>query len=158
MRNTMWKSVTGSFLAAALTLLTPGPSQAADGKFNEKIPVNVTVVNPCKTGEKVQLSGDLHVVLQSKTNGDNTTVSGHINAQGIKGEGTSSGLKYVASGTGKISATSLQAPADATVSGKFRLTSQGSSDNLSGTATLKIHVNANGTFTVAVQAIDLECK
>ncbi len=44
------------------------------------------------------------------------------------------------------------------VSGKFRLTSQGSADNLSGTATLKIHVNADGTFTATIESINLECK
>ncbi len=151
-----WKALAGCVLFAALCSAMPTPAQAQS--INEKVAVDTTVPNPCKAGEAVRLTGNLHVVLRVKNTKDGSTVTGHVNAAGLKGEGAPSGLKYTASGTGKIEGSGSTPPATFTVTGKFRLNSQGSADNLKGTATLKINVKADGTYTVTTEALTLDCK
>lgn len=149
-----WKALAGCVLFAAMCSAMPVEAQ----NINEKVAVDTTVPNPCQTGEAVHLTGNLHVVLRVKDGKDGSTVTGHVNAAGLKGEGAPSGRKYTASGTGKIEANGSALPATFTVTGKFHLTSQGSADNLSGTATLKINVKADGTYTVSTEALTLDCK
>ena len=160
MRSALWKLATACGVCGMLTILSLSPASAADNQtINQTVPVpeNTVVLNPC-TGESVKLTGNLRVVLQLKQSGDTAVITGHISGQGVRGTGVTSGKKYVGSGNGKVSADLPWPPTGFTVTGKFRLISQGSSENLFGVATVQVVVNPNGTFTVTPQSLELECR
>ena len=142
-----------------LALLIALPVRSADNDtINVKVPVDATVTNPCAEAERVRLTGDVHVVLKKKANGERVSYSGQVNAAGIKGTGTPSGRSYTASGSGKITTDEEALPADFFVTGRFRLISKGSAENLHGQATVKISVNADGSHAATTQSLSLECK
>jgi len=155
MRSALWKAAATFGVLAAMSL---APVGAAEKQIvNDTVPVDVTVANPC-TNEDVHLTGSLHAVMTLKKSDKGTKAITHFNAQGIQGEGVTSGKRYTASGTDKGQADASTLPTDFVASGRFRLNGQGAEPNLRGTVRLKVHVNADGTYSIVTDTIVLECR
>src|SRR5438132_5055173 len=80
-----------SFGAATLLALGGGAAWAAPDRsstVNIEVPVSGTVLNPCN-GESVSWQGTAHfVVHQTVTSNGYETLSGHVNFQGLQGQGS----------------------------------------------------------------------
>src|SRR5207249_10808193 len=80
-----------SFGAATLLALGGGAAWAApdtSSTVSSEVPVSGTVLNPCN-GESVAWQGTAHfVVHQTVTSNGRETLSGHVNFQGVQGEGS----------------------------------------------------------------------
>src|SRR5438094_1698887 len=81
-----------AFLAATLLALggvTAWAAPATSSTASSELPVSGNVVNPCN-GETVAWQGTAHfVVHQTVTSKGRETLSGHVDFQGIQGEGAS---------------------------------------------------------------------
>ncbi len=142
-------------ILVALLALTMAANAAV--QFNEKIPVDLVVYNPC-TDEDVALTGDIHLLAAvTEDSADGFHLKLHLNFADVSGEGLDSGNKYQLNGAANAE-LNLKAAEEGTLTANVRLISQGSDSNGKVHVLLHLTVNANGEPTAEIENIDLECK
>lgn len=116
---------------ALKTVPAGGPSFAKI--FNEKIPIDQLLFNPCPPEELVQISGFLHLLVTGEQTPAGSDLKIHVNLQGISGVGLTSGDRYSIQ---QNEHTDLQFsnvppfPFQQETDFRFRIVRQGSDDNL----------------------------
>lgn len=124
-------------------------SAAAPTTVNVRVPVTLTVPNPCASGDSVTLSGTVHLVGQVRTDDSGTTARLNVNLQNFGGRSEAERL-YRAQLNGKatldLAATLLPATASGMVNA--RLVSQGPTDNFGLKLRFDVSVDGNGNVTV----------
>jgi hypothetical protein len=152
-------------LAAGLPLLLATATIGAHAEVVENDTTNISlqVFVPCAaggTGEIVDLSGPLHVLITQTINGNNLSGKFHFQPQGIVGIGETTGVTYHATGVTQESfKTSLQnGQANLTFVNNFRIIGNGPGNNLLVHETMHITFNANGTVTVVHDNFSIDCK
>ncbi len=144
-------------LALAALLGPVASAQGAGGHVNVRLPLTHTLFNEC-TNENVTLQGTLHVIARVVEQSDGTfRVIGRANAGGVFGTGTS-GDRYVGSGQATFSEPFTGLPATVTAQARFRLNRDGRGGDASGTATLRVTVDADGNPTMEILEVDLDCR
>jgi hypothetical protein len=140
-------------LAAGMAL-----AQATTDTFNEKVPLNLIVDNPC-TGEPLQLTGELHILflVTNDANGG-FHVQTQFQPQGVSGTGLVSGEQYRGVGVTREEFNAQQGELrEYTLVDRFYLVSMGPSDNLLATTTIHVTFNANGEPTAELVRLDTKC-
>ena len=147
-------------LTAALGLFILTPAQAIIF-FNESIPVDYSLYNPC-TEENVDFSGDLHLLV-----GGSISPSGfghfniHINNQNISGEGDDTHDSYQIAGAANLTISTDMVDNNPLVVNavlNMQFVSKNTADNLKLQAHFHITINANGEVTAIVEDITVkEC-
>ena len=132
-------------LIAALGLFILTPAQAIIF-FNESIPVDYSLYNPC-TEENVDFSGDLHLLV-----GGSISPSGfghfniHINNQNISGEGDDTHDSYQIAGAANLTISTDMVDNNPLVVNavlNMQFVSKNTADNLKLQAHFHITINAN---------------
>lgn len=136
------------FLVPAL-LLCLGSASASAANVNLRIPVSLTVPNPCAPADVVSLSGNLHLVGNVDSDPSGTQIKLHVNLQDFGGT-TPAGRNYRAQLNGKadIDLASTVLPASARGNVYARLVSQGPTDNFKFKLSFDIAVDSQGRVTV----------
>jgi len=151
-----------SFLAAtglALGGVAAWAAPATSSTSNIELPVSGSVVNPC-TGESVAWQGTAHfVVHQTVTSNGRETLSGHVNFQGIQGQG-SLGNTYQVTNTANFELTASGDPAqnEFTTTAAFLFVSQGPAPNFDSHTTYHVTFDANGQPTAVVTRNETSCQ
>ncbi len=132
---------------APLSLAHAQTSAPRDFKANVRVPVDGTTV--VYNGQTFSLSGNLHGVLQVKGQNQNTSIKGHLNAQGIS-VSSSDGTSYRG-----VGAVNFQARTDAdgaTFKGiaNIGLIGKGQAPNTRLKLRLSGSVDAQGQVTLSV--------
>jgi hypothetical protein len=149
MRLLLWTLGGLAIALVWLSLLTPPLSAAT----STKIPLDAITFNTC-TGEEVELSGTIHLVSQTQSDG---SVLGHINYQGVSGVGLTSGTEYRASSVDNFR-LGAPFPSDIHSVRSFRLVGRGTEDNLLVKFLFHITVNADGEVTATVDDVSSQCR
>jgi hypothetical protein len=140
-------------LAAGMAL-----AQATTFTSNEKVPLDQIAENPC-TGELVQFTGELHVLLHSTVDANGGLhVQEHFQPQGALGTGLVSGEQY--RGVGVTRNEAYIPPGglrETTFIDRFYFVSPGPSDNMLATTTIHVTFNANGEPTAELFRLDIKC-
>jgi hypothetical protein len=126
----------------------------------------VILENDCENaGEPVELSGDVHVVSRIVADETEAHLVLHINFQGVKGEGLTTGTNYRVPGASNTIFNLHIRPDDTSFSGEGtqvisqHFVSQGqSAQDLIVKSTLHFTLNANGELTAAIENIREECR
>ena len=157
-----------SALAVAAGLLTlallsqPAQAQAETDTFNQRVPVEAEIANPC-TGELVTFEGTVHQVVHRTVD-----ASGGFHFKGqtsvqVQGVGTS-GAKYVAHET-RNEQSNVDVVSESASNFTFtdtvqfiRQGSETSEDDFQGKLTIHTTINANGELTSEVVNTETECK
>jgi hypothetical protein len=156
-----------SALALAAGLLTlallakPTQAQAQSDTLNERVPLALTVNNPC-TGEEVFIEGTDHLVFHRTVDangGFHVKVHSNFEGQGV----SPSGAKYVlhTSANNRFYFRAESAEND-TFTDTFKIIRQGSAtpeaDDFELKLTFHVTINANGEVTAIVDKYEAECK
>jgi hypothetical protein len=144
---------------ALVAMLGPPPARAAGGPVNVTLNIPADVrPNPCRSGDFVNLSGRLHILIYTRSDGmggfhlqsiNDETASGRSLVTGIKFNGSDRYAHYFYAGA--------PFPAVDTYQHDLRLTSQGSEDNFLMRLQMHLTVNALGVPTAVVDNWTLEC-
>ncbi|TMD83456.1 MAG: hypothetical protein E6I74_05230 [Chloroflexi bacterium] len=151
-----------SFLAAtglALGGVAAWAAPATSSTSNIELPVSGSVVNPC-TGESVAWQGTAHfVVHQTVTSNGRETLSGHVNFQGIQGQG-SLGNTYQVTNTAnfELTASGDSAQNEFTTTAAFLFVSQGPAPNFDSHTTYHVTFDASGQPTAVVTRNETSCQ
>jgi hypothetical protein len=148
-------AVVGTTLALAAGMAL---AQATTDKFNEKVPLNQIVFNPC-TGEPLQLTGELHILflVTNDANGG-FHVQTQFQPQGVSGTGLVSGEQYRGVGVTREEFNAQQGELrEYTLVDRFYLVSTGPSENMLATTTIHVTFNANGEPTAELVRLDTKC-
>ena len=134
---------------ACAVLSCLGVASASSTSVNLRVPVSVTVPNPCAPADVVSLSGNVHLVGKVDTDPSGTQIKVHVNLQDFGGT-TPAGRSYRAQLNGKadIDLASTVLPATARGNVYARLVSQGPTDNFKFRLSFDIAVDANGNVSV----------
>lgn len=136
---------------ALLALASLGvASAAAPTNVNVRVPVTLSVPNPCAPGDTVALSGTVHLVGQVRTDDSGTTARLNVNLQNFGGR-TEAGRLYRAQLNGKATLDLASTLLPATASGvvNVQLVSQGPTDNFGFKLRFDVSVDQNGNVTVS---------
>jgi hypothetical protein len=151
-------AVVGTTLALAAGMAL---AQATTDTFNEKVPLDQIVDNPC-TGEPLHLTGELHILFHVTEDANGGLhVQTHFQPQGVSGTGLLSGEQY--RGVGVTRDEFYFPPGEFrerefTSVNRFYMISAGPSDNMLETATIHVTFNANGEPTAElVRPLETEC-
>jgi hypothetical protein len=131
---------------------------------NLRVPIAVPFFVPCAdggNGEIVDLSGTLHILVHTTTHPDGSvSIVSHVQPQGVKGVGQTTGDIYKGTGvTQTISTTKAGGlPATSQIVCDFRLIGPGTGNNLLIHDTVHTTVNANGVVTASVEIESVDCK
>jgi hypothetical protein len=140
-------------LAAGMAL-----AQATTDTFNETVPLDLTVDNPC-TGEPLQLTGELHILFHVTEDANGGFhVQTQFQPQGASGTGLVSGEQY--RGVGVTRDEAYFPPGElreTTFIDRFYMISTGPSDNMLATTTIHVTFNANGEPTAELFRLELKC-
>src|SRR5438067_4470052 len=151
-----------SFGAATLLALGGAAAWAApdtSSTVGSEVPVSGTVLNPCN-GESVSWQGTAHfVVHQTVTSNGYEILSGHVNFQGIQGQG-SLGNAYRVSNTANFELTTSagSSQSEFTTTAAFLFVSQGSASNFDSHTTYHVTFDASGEPTATVLRIESSCQ
>ena len=139
-------------LTLLLTLCLSAGAASALGATSTAMPVHFLRSADC-TGEVVEISGTIHMMNQTQTDG---SVIGHFNYQNVSGVGLTSGNTYQVSA---VDTFRLSAPFPTDISSlqSFRLISRGSESNLLVTVLYHITVNANGEVIASIDDLNMQC-
>jgi hypothetical protein len=140
-------------LAAGMAL-----AQATTDKFNEKVPLDLVVDNPC-TGEQVRVTGALHILFHVTEDANGGLhVQEHFQPQGASGTGLESGTRYRGVGVTRSGAyIPPQGLRETTFIDRFYFVSKGPSDNMLAKATIHVTFNANGDPTAELVRLETKC-
>src|SRR5437667_8824601 len=151
-----------SFLGATMLALggvTAWAAPATSSTASIELPVSGNVVNPCN-GESVSWQGTAHfVVHQTVTSNGHETLSGHVNFQGVQGQG-SLGNPYRVANTAnfELTASGESAQNEFTTTAAFLFVSQGAAPNFDSHTTYHVSFDANGEPTATVIRIESSCQ
>ena len=159
----MAKSIVRGRIAIALILVlglvvSLGTAQAGKVFATTIDPSGFTFFNPC-TGETVTIDGG-RIRLQVNANANNGggfQISAHVNGQGVRGTGNTSGAKYQIPISGHLT-LNVNGAGVFTLVLHLAAVSQGNADNLDLKLLLHVTVNANGDVTAANLDFDAECR
>ena len=144
----------GVVSVAALTSVSA--AQAAV-QTNIRVPLDLSVTIPC-TGDTVQLTGPLHILVTSTVN--NNTVSGSelFQPEGVTGTDLTTGAQYQGTGETRdnFSASLINAQAQFTFVNNFKIIGHDSASYLVHENT-HLTINANGTVTASVDNLSITC-
>jgi hypothetical protein len=149
----------GSVALAILGAAAPAATAQAATVVNYTFHVPASVQeNPCSPGDFVNLSGDIHVVITSTTNGNGYRIANQLNSQ-MSGESIVTGARYVSS-ENRYDGWYAGAPFPTVHTNTYdwNLISQ------SGTANYVLHmtthetVTANGVPTATVDNWRMDCQ
>lgn len=123
----------------------------------EDMEVNWETYNEC-VNEWIHLSGTANIVIVSNVNNNRITGTWHMNMQGVKGEGLSSGNIYHVSGiTNQPFSSPLTGGAN-TISLITRFNMAGGGNNLVLKGNFHGTMNAGGTITTFIDNFSVACK
>ena len=108
---------------------------------NEKIRVSGLMLNSCPPAEFVQVEGWMHRVITGEVTPTSTDIKVHLNTQGIKGVGVTSGDRYIVAQNAKNDIEYSDIPPVFSFeeqSSRFRMVRLGSADNYYFTETFRI--------------------
>jgi hypothetical protein len=149
-------------VAGTVLALTAGTALAQATiveKSNVKVPLDRVVENSC-TGELIQLTGDLHMLIQVTEDADGGLhVRTHSQPQGVSGTGLSSGTTYRGVG---VNQRVVYVPPESllkvhTLVSRFYFVSEGPSENLLVSDTVHVTFNADHEPTVDFVHADIRC-
>jgi hypothetical protein len=108
--------------------------------------------NEC-TGEDVEITGMIHLVSKTKSDGG---IVGHFNYQGVRGIGLTSGTEYRVSAVDHVH---LSAPFPSSIHSvrSFRMIAPGRAGNLHVKALTHITVTANGDVSASIEELSTDC-
>lgn len=139
-------------LTLMFSLFISASSVSALGATSTDMPLHFIRSGDC-TGEDVEISGTIHMVNETQSDG---SLIGHFNYQNVTGVGLTSGNTYRVSAVDQIR-LAAPFPSDITSVNSFRLISQGSSSNLLVNVLYHITVNANGEVTISIDDLTMQC-
>jgi hypothetical protein len=115
--------------------------------------------NPCSPGDWVNLSGDIHIVINTTGNGrDGYQVKNHLNAH-LSGASIITGTKFVGNENNNEQwSTGTSLPATHRDTYDFVLVSQGSAANLVLRTTVRETIDAAGDSDVAAERWSTICR
>lgn len=150
---------------AIVALLTAAPAlaQANTVTTSTRVPVNLTLFNPC-TGELIDFSGNLHIVDHVTFVPHDPDGGLHLNRkenwQGVAGIDQTTGNRYRLTGVRHNLNLNANAPLPfvLTLVRTQNVISRGSADNLQLRRRVHVTVNANGTTTVDFDSFSLICE
>ena len=138
-------------------------AQATTDTFNEKVPLDQVVDNPC-TGEQIRVTGALHILFHVTEDANGGLhVQHHAQPQGggLLGTGEESGTQYRVVGvTRDETYVPPGAPGEfreTTFVNRFHIVSSGPSDNSLLDATIHVTFNANGEPTAELVRLETKC-
>jgi len=141
-----------SVLIGLLTAFFLPVASAAAGATSSNVPLHFLRSADC-TGEVVEISGTVHFVNQTQADG---SIVGHFNYQNVTGLGLTSGNTYQTAAVDHIR-LSAPFPSDITSVQNFLLISRGSDSNLTVQVIYHITINADGTLTVHIDDLNMQC-
>ena len=135
------------FVCTVLSCL--GVASASSTNVNLRVPLSLSVPNPCAPADVVSLSGDIHLVGKIDSDSSGTQIKVHVNLQNFGGT-TPAGRSYRAQLNGKadIELASTVLPASARGNVYARLVSQGPTDNFKFRLSFDVAVDGNGNVNV----------
>lgn len=149
-------------LSVLAVVFSGAPASAAASTFtaSQEFPIALTAFVPCAaggTGEAVVLSGSLHDLFH-------VTLDSHggfllvvlDNPQGVTGLGQTTGTKYQATGSTRLSFYG-SVGFTLTYNDNFLIIGQGTGDKLRVKVRLHLTVNANGTLTSVADNESVTC-
>jgi hypothetical protein len=152
-------AVIGLVTTSALSTV---PAAEASVTTNTTVPIDIVVFVPCANagdGELVELTGVLHLLTTSTSNGNSVSGNSLSQPQGVTGAGLTTGVVY--HGTGITETTfvaSLQSgQAAVTFVNNFRVIGQGSGNNLLVHETFHLTINGSGDVTAVVDNFSSSC-
>jgi hypothetical protein len=164
------KSVMSRLLTLAVALglvgvagLRPALAQATTVTTSVRIPLPqpFRVFVPCAaggTGEIVDLSGTLHVLLHTTLDGSGGFhAKTHFQPQGVTGVGLTTGDTYQGTGVNQNQFNGTVGDESTSVE-NFRIIGHGPGNNFLVHETLHTTVNAHGVVTAFVSNVSVECK
>ncbi len=134
-------------------LASPGFGQAVTSTQVFDVPISLSVFVPCAargTGELIDVSGPLHIVLSTTVNGNNVRVTESFNPQHVVGTGETTGDTYHATGITRFDFTASvnTFPTEFTFVNNFYMIGTTSSAGTFLThETMHFTVDANGVTT-----------
>lgn len=140
-----------------------GPSSstkdaAITGASTQKIPVNLRIRNRC-TGDIVQLTGELTIVMQRNDNGNGTLIHTKFDVHAT-GVGTPSGIEYVLNETRsdiyKLNDDGTRSPRTNIV--HTRLISKGHTPNYDLFIHYHVVLDDDGQPKVVIDVRDIDCR
>ena len=139
-------------LTLLFTLCLSAGAASALGATSTDMPVHFLRSADC-TGEVVEISGTIHMLNQTQTDG---SVIGHFNYQNVSGAGLTTGVVYRVTAVDDVR---LRAPFPSSISSvqSFRLISRGAESNLLVTVLYHITVDANGEMTASIDDLNMQC-
>ena len=153
--------VTVVMLLAAI--LGPTSALAAADSFtvSQKFPFDFVVFIPCAAGgagEDVELTGNLHDLFSITFDGNGGFHLTQLdNPQGISGYGSTTGVKYQATGETRDSFNGMVGFEETYVN-NFKIIGMGTGNNYLIHENYHITVNANGTLTAYIDNFSAECR
>ena len=159
-KNTTKNTTMLMFLVAALAIFIMPANAAVTANFTTQIDITMPVLCPDGFAENVHLTGSLHVLMSSTSNGNNVSGRYQFQPKGVTGIGETTGYEYQGTGvTEQTFTTSLQnGQANLTFVNNFRLISHGPGENYLVHETMHITINADGTVTVNFDNLSIDCK
>jgi hypothetical protein len=122
-------------------------SAQAANVFNQQIPLTLTVSDSC-TGEDVDITGNLHVVVRvTADNAGGFHLGVNINSNDVHGVGEDSGIKYTGQANANGTLNLTNGATEGTLVLRLALESQGNASNLTVSLNAHITINANGDVT-----------
>ena len=161
-RKQILRITTIAAFVAILLAWAPSAAFAAPASTtttSEIVPINLVQFVPCAdggSGEVINLTGTLHVVISVTTNDNGITLVSHVNPQGLSGEGLTTGDSYQGVG---VTRTTLHIDSATTITdiNNFRMIGQGPGNNLQIHSVNHITINPDGTTTSNVFISSVEC-
>jgi hypothetical protein len=125
---------------------------------NISVPVDIVVFVPC-TGDLVELTGQLHVLVSVTATGNHLSGRALAQPQGVTGADLTTGASY--QGTGEtmtgFSETLTNGLAQETFVNNFKLIGQGSSPNFLVHENTHVTINPDGNATAVVDSFSISC-
>jgi hypothetical protein len=162
----MKKSCRAAMLMITVILLgvTITPSVKGEVIENYSFPTEIVQFIPCANGgagEDVLLSGQLHMILSSTTNGNMIHYKIRSQPQGMSGVGSVTGDRYHAVGVSQ-SEYSGQVPSgqqfQETVVNNYRIIGHGPGNNFMVQEVFHVTYNESGEITVSFDKSSAQCK
>ena len=159
----------GTFTTTIITTITTSQAYAQTNyrrAVNEIIPVEGTVTSTeCTNGETIELNGNVHLVGRVVVDETGGHVVGHVNFQGVRGDGLTTGndyrVPYAFDSTTDFNIRFDTTQGSATETTAFELISKGpskSAPNLLVHAQFHFTINANGKVTAEIVNLIAECR
>lgn len=111
-------------------------------------------------GEIVELSGPLHILVASNSNGQRVSGFTHFQPQNVQGKGQATGDTYRATGVTmeRFGGSFVNGQFNYSFINNYRLIGQGPGNNFTVHQTIHVTINANGDATAVTGLTTVDCK